>query len=404
MFPKKDVEIIRALAGKMMEHARSDEFARRRQRWRDVNSRRKPDRAPVWCGMAGVSRELFKPETLDCVDPVCRSVEDVFRRHLYKCWVGDDEIFDPWWCVPAVWDCNTAHPFGLPTHVSAGSTAQGGFKYHHPVKTLEDYFRITVPEYAYNKMETEEQISEMSDLLGTVMPVRMSGSPPLGPNHSVYLEQLRGMEAMLEDLALRPEMVHRAMARITEGVLGAMRVAEEALVLTPNNTSPMTCSDPIGEELDDRVGLQNQWYSANSQEFQMVSPRMQDEFLLNYQIPCLQQFGAVQYGCCEDLTQKMDIVRRIPNLRVFVCSYWTDLDKLIAACGRDYTIMWRQLSAHVMLPDELDDVRKNLEIGTQKLKGSAYQIILREVETLAGHPNRLKEWTELAIAAAERFS
>jgi hypothetical protein len=404
MFPTADVERVRRLAAEVMAHAESEEFETRRRRWRDVNSRRKSDRAPVWCGMAGVSRELFPPETLECTDPVCRDIEDAFRRRLYKCWVGDDEVFDPWWSVPAAWDCSTEYPFGLPTQVSVGSTAQGGFSYHHPVVSLDDYTKLTVPAFSYNKRRTEDQMAQISDLFGEVMPVRVGGSPPLGPNHSVYLEQLRGMEPLLGDLAFHPDVVHRAMATITEGVLGAMRVAEAAGILTPNDTSPMTCSDPIGEDADRGVKLKNLWYSANSQEFQMVSPEMQEEFLLNYQIPCLQQYGAVQYGCCEDLTRKIDIVRAIPNLRIFVLSYWTDMDALISACGDAYTIMWRQLSAHVMLSDELDGVRRDLETGAQKLQGIAHQIILREVETLAGHSNRLKEWAEMAIDVAERFA
>ncbi len=57
-----------------------------------------------------------------------------------------------------------------------------------------------------------------------------------------------------------------------------------------------------------------------------------------------------------------------------------------------------------MLPDELGDVGKNPEIGAKKLMGLPYQIILREVETLAGHQDRLKEWTDIAIAGAERFA
>ncbi|NDK10642.1 MAG: hypothetical protein GW911_01115, partial [Armatimonadetes bacterium] len=83
----------------------------------------------------------------------------------------------------------------------------------------------------------------------------------------------------------------------------------------------------------------------NSQEFQVISPAMQEEFLLNYQKPVLQQYGAVQYGCCEDLSQKIDLILRLPNLRVFVCSAWTDLDKVIERCGSSHTIMWRQAAA-----------------------------------------------------------
>ena len=36
------------------------------QRWRDVNSLRKPDRAPVWCRPVGCWREILPPESLHC--------------------------------------------------------------------------------------------------------------------------------------------------------------------------------------------------------------------------------------------------------------------------------------------------------------------------------------------------
>ncbi|GAG17859.1 unnamed protein product [marine sediment metagenome] len=40
----------------------------------------------------------------------------------------------------------------------------------------------------------------------------------------------------------------------------------------------------------------------------------------------------------------------------------------------------------------------------RKLKGASYQVILREVETLNGHPNRLKNWSKTAITMAEMHS
>lgn len=425
MYPQKDIDKVRSMAEQIMELATSDEYETRRERWRAVNGLRKPDRAPVWCGMAGVSRELFKPETLECTDDTCRKIEDTFRRRLYKQWVGDDEIFEPWWGVGAVFDCSSEHTYGLPTRISLGTTSVGGFKYYHPIETEDDYEKITVPTFTYNPEKTSSRLSQMEEILGDVMPVRLTCSPPSQPGQGNILEHLRGMEQMLGDLALRPDLVHRAMAKLTEGILGGMRVAEETGLLTPNNFGPMTCSDPLnhdggndgkpggssrlpgnsnGDSQSTGLKLNNLWGQSASQEFQMVSPQMQEEFLLNYQIPCFQQYGAVQYGCCEDLTHKIEIVKRIPNLRIFVCSYWTDLDKLLKACGTDYTIMWRQLSAHVMLPDELDDVRKTLDEGMRKLKGSYYQVILREVETLNGHPDRLKEWAEIAMKMAEKHA
>ena len=295
--------------------------------------------------------------------------------------------------------------WGVPVRQSIGTTELGGFRYNVPIESLEDYDRITVPAFAYNKEKTEEAVSRMQDLLGEAMPVRLRCGPPVGPNHSVYFEQLRGMEAMLNDLAFHPEYVHRTMAKITEANFGAMRAAEATGLLTPNHHGAMTCSDPVnGDPVDGKVGLHNLWVSANSQEFQEVSPWMQEEFLLNYQTPVFQQYGAVQYGCCEDLTHKIDVILRIPNLRVFVCSAWTDLDQVIEKCGRGYTIMWRQSAADVVFPDDLDPIRQHLDEGMRKLQGHYYQVVLREVQTLHGHADRIREWAQAAIEIAEKYA
>ena len=57
--PATDVKIIRDLAAQVMELADSEEYETRRQRWRDVNERRRPDRAPVWCRPAGAWAEIM---------------------------------------------------------------------------------------------------------------------------------------------------------------------------------------------------------------------------------------------------------------------------------------------------------------------------------------------------------
>jgi hypothetical protein len=404
-FPAKDVATVRDLARRVMELALSEQYEVRRRRWRDVNARRRPDRAPVWCRPAGMWPEALPPESLECTDGVCRSVEYALRQHLYKDWVGDDHILPPWWEVPAVWHTDTEHVWGLSAGHQVESTDLGGFRYEHTVRTLEDYARVTAPRFRYDAEATDRALSQASEVLGEAMPVRLTCEPPLGPHQGSYLEQLRGMEPMLNDLAFTPWVVHRAMATFTEGILGALRVAEATGLLSTDHHRPMTCSDPLNPEPDSsRINLNNLWVEVNSQEFQMVSPRMTEEFLLHYQLPVLQQYGAVQYGCCEDLTHKIDAVLRIPNLRIFVCSYWTDLEKVVAACGTGYTIMWRQHAGNVTLAHDLSAIRQDLEKGLRSLQGCHYQVVLRELQTLGGHPNRLREWARLAIELAERYA
>ena len=404
-FPTQDLAVVRELASTARELASSEKYEARRRRWRAANERRGGERAPVWCRPAGMWPEVLPKESLTCTDPLCRSVEYVLRQHLYKDWVGDDHIFAPWWPVSIVWRTDTEHLWGLPSGRQIESTEAGGFRYEHSVEAPEDYDRITVPRFSADREATDRDLNRMGELLGDAMPVQLEGLPPLAPRQGTYLEQLRGMEPMLNDLAFQPWVVHRAMAKLTEGVLSSLRAAEESGLLTTNHHQPMMCSDPVNPDFDTPgVRLHNLWVDVNSQEFQVVSPAMTQEFLFHYLAPAFAQYGAVQFGCCEDLTHKIEHVLRLPNLRIFVCSYWTNLDKVLEACGTRYTIMWRQHAGNTVFAADTGPIRAHLEQGLQKLRGHHYQIVLRELETLNGKPERLREWAQIAIELAEKYA
>jgi hypothetical protein len=176
-------------------------------------------------------------------------------------------------------------------------------------------------------------------------------------------------------------------------------------LLTPNNLGPMTCSDPLGErDGDAAIGYQNMWVMANSQEFGAVSPAHWRAFCLEYQRPIIEQYGLSAYGCCEDLTTKIDGVLSLSNLRIFVCSAWTDLAAVQEAVGQEYVIMWRQKASDVVFPHDAETIRGDLEAGCRQLQGYRYQIVLRELQTLCGHPDRLQEWTRAAIEMAAKYA
>ncbi len=404
-YPASDLAVLRDLARRAYDLALSEEMETSRQRWRAVNGLRRPDRAPVWWQAHAAWETMVPSESLQCTDGTCRGIERQFRQDFYQWECGMDHVWPAWYPVGAAWHSESDHALGLPFGSQVQSTGVGGFRYEHPIKTLEDYDRLTPTRWEFDPQQSQENLGRMDDVLGEAMPVQLAVAPPFGWTLGYYLENLRGMAQMLDDLAFHPERVHRAMAQLTEASLAAMRAAETTGLLTPNNTGPMFCSDPIGETYPDgKLRLHNLWGAANSQEFQEVSPHMQEEFLLNYQIPLFSQFGMTQYGCCEDLTHKIDTVLRIPNLRVFVSSYWTDLDQVLEATQGRYCIMWRQSAAKVVFPDDLEPIRKHLETGLRQLQGHPYQVVCRELETLAGHPERLREWAKLAVAEAERWS
>jgi hypothetical protein len=140
---------------------------------------------------------------------------------------------------------------------------------------------------------------------------------------------------------------------------------------------------------------------TNSQEFDQVSPEMWNEFLLAYQKPILARHALSAYGCCENLTQKIEGVMSIPNLRIFVCSAWSDLGRIADAAGASKTIMWRQKASDVVFPRDTAPIRTHLQEGVRRLQGCCFQIVLRELQTLNGNLRRLHDWTALAKEAAE---
>jgi hypothetical protein len=87
-----------------------------------------------------------------------------------------------------------------------------------------------------------------------------------------------------------------------------------------------------------------------------------------------------------------------------VCSASTDRNRVIDRCGIDFAIMWRQKASDVVFCDDAATLRANLEDGCRRLQGCRYQIVLGELQTLAGHRDRLHVWAQLAKEAAVRFA
>jgi hypothetical protein len=83
---------------------------------------------------------------------------------------------------------------------------------------------------------------------------------------------------------------------------------------------------------------------------------------------------------------------------------WTDLETVQEAVGQDYVIMWRQKASDVVFPDDVETIRRNLEAGCRQLNSYRYQIVLGELQTLSGHPDRLYEWTRAVIEMAEKYA
>ena len=398
-------DFVRELARQIAEIAHDPQMDAIEQRWCDVNALRKPDRAPVWCRPVGCWKEILPPESLICKDPWLRGLEHQFRQTLFKREIDDDTPVEKRFTVPAVFRRKPANTWGVDIERTHSHEQDGAWAYDPPLKTEADFDRLRLPRFTYDEGQTRENIERTGEFLGDIMPVERIAGSPLGVTLGNPAADLRGLEQIMVDMIAAPKLLHRLMGYLRDSVLQAMDQVEATELLTPNNTGPMTCGDPIGQpDAAGRYTFGNLWCMANSQEFDQVSPAMWEEFCLDYQKPIFARCGLVGYGCCENLTHKIDGVLSIPNLRIFVCSAWTDLGKVIEKVAARCCIMWRQKASDVVLPDDDDRIRQDLEEGARQLQGCSYQIVLRELQTLAGHPDRLHVWTRFAKEAAAKYA
>jgi hypothetical protein len=404
-YSQKDVDRIRALAEQVAAIAGEPRMKAIKKRWADVNALRKPDRAPVYCRPVGCWKEIITDCMLECTEPWLRQLEYQFLQTIHKRDIDDDTPVEDYLSLGRVFKCNPGNTWGVAIGRHLSNIEGGSWRYDPPIKTSADLDKLQIPTFTYCEDETQARKAQLEDLLGDILSVRLTAGPLLGATLGGHAADLRGLEQMMMDMIAEPELMHRLMGHLRDATLAAVDQLEATGLITPDNNGAMSCSDPIGEKATDgSLSCRNLWCMANSQEFDQVSPAMWEEFCLQYQMPIFARFGLVGYGCCENLTHKIDGVLSIPNLRIFVCSAWTDLDVVLERVGQAYCIMWRQKASEVVFPDDPDKIKSDLMAGTSRLQGHYYQIVLRELQTLAGHPDRLHEWTRHAKEAAEKYS
>jgi hypothetical protein len=142
------------------------------------------------------------------------------------------------------------------------------------------------------------------------------------------------------------------------------------------------------------------WMFGLAQMFATVSPRMFQEFEVDYASRICARFGLVYYGCCDPLDKKMAQVRLIPNVRKVSMSPWVSQERGAAEIGRDF-VYSRKPSPALLAVDTYDPeaVRQDL-LATRQVCEQYHcplEIILKDISTVRYQPERLFRWAEAAM-------
>jgi len=405
-----DVRILRDLAKQYSEVAHKEIQGERRDLWRRHNSlvRTRPliyVRAFAW-------REV--PESqLRCEDPFYRAHESYLRQQLYRDTFGDDYIIEPWITQTATYITPPEGPWGVKVRRIPSPDPRGAWKYDPPLKGLADIERLVPPHHVIDEEATARNVARLKAAVGDILEVNVSRAPLYRVWHgdiSTDLAYLRELGQVMWDMVDHPAWLHKLLAFLRDGVLTAHQEAEAAgdwhLADHENQAMPyaLELRDPVAN--CESVRRDQLWVFVAAQEMAQVSPAMHDEFMLQYQLPIMEAFGLVSYGCCEDLTHKIDMVRQIRNLRRIAVTPFADVRRCAEQIGDTYVMSWRPSPAEmVSLQFDPDHIRETVcgALDAARANGCHIDITLKDVETMQGHPERIHEWVRIVRDVIEAY-
>jgi hypothetical protein len=219
-----------------------------------------------------------------------------------------------------------------------------------------------------------------------------------------------GVQEALLDLIEQPEVIHAAIRRIAAAYMVELDQMEAQGLLMLNSSNNRVgsgaychCSSlPAPGQETGRVTPAQMWGCSNAQIFTEVSPAMHWDFALQHDLPWLARWGLVYYGCCEALDTKVEILRRIPNLRKISMNYRIHLDRAAAACGGDYVFSYKPNPACFAINSWNPELaRAELQRVKDCTRGGHVEFVLKDISTVAGRPDRLWEWAKIAMEVAE---
>ncbi|MBP5207868.1 MAG: hypothetical protein J6330_05375 [Clostridia bacterium] len=409
MYLKKDIEIIRDLCKKYMEIAESDRHVRMRRRFKDTNDL-KVVRPPLiieeipW-------QQMNYEHALDCVcgDAGLRSMEyglrvALFREKYFKC----DNYIEPCWVVRKAFS-STGN--GLDSMVkenvkNALHTDIKSHEYHDVLENEDALQNFHLPKVTAYPEADENNVNRIREIVGDTIPVVLRG-------HGIYdapwdrIARLRGVQSILYDMYDRPEYllkIRQLYADETESYLSQM----DSLGLLENTGPDLHCTPayvemPEGDH--DRKRLSGAWYRTMAQMFSTVSPDDLYEYDIKFSIPAAEKCAYTYYGCCEPLHDRIEIIKRIPNLRKIGCSPWADVERTAEQIKGDFVLSRKPNPAFVSSVADPEQIRKEAEETVKAcLKhGCPCDITLKDISTVGDRPENLIVWSQVVSEVLDEY-
>ena len=395
-------DLLRDLAERVVEIATLPIQAERARLWKALNALT-PERPMILANPQGGWRELVPESALCCEDGIHRRVEAALRAKLCRReQIHDDHPLTDVLAIPWVIEIGD---YGL-VETRHRTQELGSYRWDPPIKEATDLHTLHPRSIRVDHVATRRILGRVQEIVGDVLRVRLQGEVVCRCKLTRDLVHLRGLDQLMYDMYDDPDLVHQMMAFMRDEKLREFEVYEREGVLSLNNgPEHITGSGGIGhtdelpaEGFDGRVRMQDMWCWGESQETVGVGPAQFDEFVLQYQLPILSRFALVDYGCCEPLDQKLDLlIAQIPRLRWVSVSPWADRELAATKLADRYVYVYKPNPSRICssTPD-YDGAQAELCETLEIARGCCVSLIMKDTHTFHHEPHRLTLWTDMA--------
>ena len=413
---QNDKDVLRRLGGEIAEVSADPINDINRKNWTLLNDK-KSVKPMVWINEVpwhemNVDDEL----TIRCQHPWARNLEEELRKTIYQ-WkhFRGDMVVNPYIDCPLAIHSTD---FGIVEDVDIARTdAENDIYSRHfkiQIKEPEDIEKIQMPVITHYEKATEYSYQAMKDVFAGIIPVQKTGQTHIWYTPWDFLVRWWGVQEAIMDLIMRPDMVHDIYERMVQAWMVELDQFESQnlLSLDCNNTRVGSggygyTSELPGEDFDPgHVRAKNMWGCSNAQIFSTVSPEMHWEFAVGHDLKWLERFGLTYYGCCEPLDLKVDILRKIKNLRKISVSPWNNSERIISQIGSDYVMSRKPnpavVATDVFHPEQAEkEIREFMDLTDDTMH---VELIFKDISTVRRDPKRLWEWEKIAMRVAEDYA
>lgn len=402
MISSKERDILRRLAARQMEYARSDEMQTLIDLWKKHN-RCRQERPMIQLELWTFRKELL-PQRLQCIDPFAREIEAqlhsfLIPRELFR----DDQVVPDFF--PIRWQ-TWFRLFGHHIPQEDPEAAQPGCRFETLISDLEA--DLPSSEWGVNRAATQRRFDAVNDLFGDILPPRLSGACLYSVPTQEVVHRM-SMEEMCFAMYDAPDAFKRLMSRIADDTIDYYRwLEQENLLLPTTDCEPLSqASYCYTDELPDASALsggrhlttRDVWGFMDSQETVSISPQMFGEFIFPCYRRIAEQFGLLSYGCCEPVHPIWDdYISTLSNLRKVSISPWCDESSMGERLQGSHIIYHRKPSPNFLgVGSALDEdaLRAHINDTLLAARGCTLEFSQRDVYTLGGQPQKARRYIEI---------